>query len=290
MLASILSTANEFCEACRARGGSPAWFRGHARSNEFKLESTLHRHAKQLLSAANFTLDVDERRKFLRDQYKQNYRTFESDAWPLLKAEERSEWGLIFTMQHYGIPTRMLDWTESFLCALFFAHRGRQPGETSGVWALDPQGLNELALGQAGLVALDDFGGETKVKIRNWHPRFEPPAIELPSIAVAPHFTNPRMSAQRAAFTMMGDSFESLDLQFRGKLIERKLLMEMKLGPESYAETEDLLRLCGCSDFMYFPDLDGLARRHVAEVQATIRDAARYFPHLTKQPPPRTST
>lgn len=35
-----------------------------------------------------------------------------------------NDWNKYFLMQHYGIPTRLLDWTESALVALYFSISG----------------------------------------------------------------------------------------------------------------------------------------------------------------------
>lgn len=50
-------------------------------------------------------------------------------------------------MQHYGIPTRMLDWSRSPLIAAFFAVQSH-PTEDACIWALRPGALNHLEAGE----------------------------------------------------------------------------------------------------------------------------------------------
>src|SRR6516164_9147939 len=65
------------------------------------------------------------------------------------KPADRWEW--YFLMQHYGAPTRLLDWTDGALIALYFAVRPHVEsdefeGKNAVVWALDPGCLNDLSL------------------------------------------------------------------------------------------------------------------------------------------------
>jgi len=57
------------------------------------------------------------------------------------KAGELAEW--LALMQHYGAPTRLLDWTYSFFVAVFFAIEKAKPGQCCAVWMLDCDCLRE---------------------------------------------------------------------------------------------------------------------------------------------------
>ena len=55
---------------------------------------------------------------------------------------DRASW--LTLMQHYGLPTRLLDWSESPLVALYFALSSDKDAKTdAAVWVLNPMELNK---------------------------------------------------------------------------------------------------------------------------------------------------
>ncbi|WP_179233033.1 FRG domain-containing protein [Paenibacillus rigui] len=80
---------------------------------------------------------------------------FRSLAYPYLDRvpyfpyaeDENSYWGWLFLMQHYGVPTRLLDWSREALVALLFALgvpvSPEERDNDKVVWLLDPVTLNK---------------------------------------------------------------------------------------------------------------------------------------------------
>jgi hypothetical protein len=110
------------------------------------------------------------------------------------------EW--LFVMQHYGAPTRLLDWTESYLAALFFAVEDTSSAADAGVWVLNPWKLNSQVLHLQSVPVATD-------------PAFESYQLGDPSditrkveaimpAAIRPGRSTPRILAQRGAFTIHG--------------------------------------------------------------------------------------
>jgi hypothetical protein len=170
------------------------------------------------------------------------------------------EW--LFVMQHHGLPTRLIDWTEGHLTALYFSLISH-PKEDGGVWILDPWSLNELSIEQMSIPTVS-------------HPRmweyelFEPggqivrkPTGELP-VAIRPARATVRITVQKGMFTIHGCDDRPLDkIVPEAKTPGRPGTVRLKrvtIPASSKANLRRELYKAGISDASLFPDLDGLGR------------------------------
>jgi hypothetical protein len=133
-------------------------------------------------------------------------------ARPYLSGSQLDEWELLITAQHYGVPTRLLDWTYSPLITAHFATAGQRKGITAAIWQLDWRLLHQaFKLPQIALLVsylqrlFDDHRFFTPWQLfeRQENSAFacliEPPAFDL------------RLVAQSAAFTLCSDTRQSFD-------------------------------------------------------------------------------
>lgn len=156
---------------------------------------------------------------YWRDKYdERNFvLSFRSMVPSYLNREPTDDWEWYYLMQHYGLPTRLLDWSESPLVALYFALLKEPSGEGPCVWVIDPVALNRIAQGFTDGSIIAPVTTDPEAPSRDWLPdrcRRGESVKSFPEstgfrdnskpLAVFPKRYNPRIVAQRGVFTVHG--------------------------------------------------------------------------------------
>ena len=218
-------------------------FRGLSDSN-YKLESRLARHGGDFRKLE---------KHLLRNFKKYAHRSV---------VEKDSIWNWLSVAQHYGLPTRLLDWTYSPFVAMHFATADIDTFNVDGViWAvnyvkthnilpeklsrkLEEEGANVFTVemlfeSMKSLTELEDLSSDPFILF------FEPPSID------------DRIVNQFAFFSMSSDSRVVLNSWLEDKMdFWRKIVIPAELK----WEIRDKLDQANITERVLFPGLDGLTK------------------------------
>ena len=230
------------------------FFRGCSDAR-YKLIPGLYRR-----NSATSSLDVAILEQRLLGEFRQRSIPFHSRTLD-------QDWDALFFMQHYGIPTRLLDWTENPLIAMYFAvvnappttmKRGKPEFDNAAVWVLDPAGWNRFALRNQGFK--DGVLDISHAHLMNFKPSSDFKNMNKNAVAIYGAHNSQRIVAQRGVFTVFGQGEEPMEEAFDQDGFPAYCLAKLIMDKDVVSELRREVIDYGITDSVVFPDLDGLSR------------------------------
>lgn len=211
---------------------SGAFFRGHTKDH-YKLVPSLLRNEIGKDTEHNLYVDCYARGQHLMPAY-------------------RNSWEFLSLMQHFGIPTRLLDWSESLATALFFALS--EDITTPHIWITNGFLLNksnkvakDARILTIGLDKAPDYE-ECFVSFdseKNW-PFKKPVFLQIP-------WSSERMVGQKGFFTVHAD----------GTPMEescKRYIRKVDIPTDAVPGARRFLEYAGVNEDTIYPDLEGFGR------------------------------
>lgn len=153
--------------------------------------------------------------------------------------------GWMQVAQHYGLPTRLLDWTQNAAVALFFAC-SKEPDADGLVIILNPIELNQRI--DPNSPRLFSPQGDAKIIRSYFKLGGNIDARGKPTIAINPTWNTDRIAMQQGAFTLHGSRQFELDRNQASSLIKVPILREHK------ARLLNELERVGVGEMFIFPE------------------------------------
>lgn len=220
------------------------WFRGHENS-VYTLTPSIYRDP--------FNCDLES--DFLLH--------FQSKSIPYLTknftAKNDFEW--FFLMQHFGMPTRLLDWTTSAITALAFSVFFRDDLSPTGkhfekdidIWCLAPLKLNSLA-------NIDETDKIPNITADDQIQAIYKTGSKVPRypVAIFGPLNNERIVSQKGVFTLYPTSalIPKLEEDTKADEFLKKIVIK---GQENISKIKSELSVIGMSETSLFPDLNHLS-------------------------------
>jgi hypothetical protein len=178
---------------------------------------------------------------------------FRQSAAMLAERRPESTFDWMFLMQHYGVPTRLLDWSESPLIAMYFALEEwrTKPDINAALWCLWPTALNKNAhivdkLEGDYIPSFEDeeLQGYSTESVR------QSTRLELFPVATIATRNNARIQAQMGTFTIHHNQRVPIEGVGDGSHVIKYII------PHDSRETlAKELKLLGMTRFSLFPEL-----------------------------------
>jgi hypothetical protein len=254
---STLSQFSKFIESSLvASAENTLWFRGIGNSN-FGLSPSLHRHP--LIKTPAEVLDLET--KIIQ--------RFNQRAVPFLHTslDRKNDWEVLFFMQHYRIPTRLLDWSENPFISLYFALTSAQfdvIGKKkvykydAALWILDPVIWNKESLKafsyNDGILSIEDSF------VNSYKPRSPFVSIAQKPVAIFGTHNSPRIVSQRGVFTVFGKEIQPMEKTYVSDTFPQDCLMKLIFPKTKIDSLLNSLISIGITDSVVYPDLEGLSK------------------------------
>ena len=239
-------------------------YRGHADS-EWTLESTLER-----ILGARWSKELAGRfEDYYLNIFRSKYHIYKKD-----EHEPKSKLAWLSVMQHYGVPTRLIDFTESPYIALYFALEVYNPQlkKDLAIYAIDYTSIMNSSSqyisnkDSSFLKTKESFKGNPDLLFDDVVDRFAYDVVWI----TEPQELNARMDRQSGTFLIAGDKEMKIEALLNSATYNKSSIIKYRISNSLYENIYALLRKMNINAKAIYGDLGGLAKSIKMDMQVHL--------------------
>jgi hypothetical protein len=248
-------------------------FRGHGMAS-WSLEPSLNRRLWRTVrvGSGSVTQEINPRDNEIR-LLLEFQRRAQQHQLPMPPNDQHVDW--LTTMQHYRVPTRLLDWTRSPYVALYFAMEEERDGDAA-LWAID---LGWFEHRSHQLLHIGDKGCPDVSDLTAYHRYINQILLREDNLEIvvsaSPEQQNERMTIQKGVLLCslrrrLGFVPGLSVLLFHPAIVERQVVSKIVVKKEHRTEFLNELRHRDIHHAALFPGSDELGHSLADELEARI--------------------